>query len=109
MTEKTSKPAGNNPRRGPTGIGPVWKSSILVGGISGVLLGWALLVNTTAPTAAQTPPAQVAMALSPSANPAPRITAPPVKNQAPQSSLRSIPAIPQQPQFSRPLTRTRRS
>jgi hypothetical protein len=109
MAEKMSKPTSGAPRRGPIGMGPVWKSSVLAGGIGGVLLGWALLVNTTGPATAQTAASQAAMASSQSAIAAPRAAAPAGKSQTPQSSLRSIPAMPQQPQFSRPLTRTRRS
>ena len=110
MTDPTSKRLPHaNANRPSTGIGPVWKSGILAGGMGAVILGWALLIKVNGPVTVAPEPAQVSMAsttLNTLSTPAA------VTGATPRTTLRALPAMPTMPEkpvFQGPVTRTRRS
>ena len=102
----------------PSGIGPVWKSGILAGGMGAVLVGWAILLKVSGPMPSQQTPASISQAQPSATTNSVNINvaspALPSQNQASVGSLgtttlNSIPAMPQRPIFQMPITRTRRS
>jgi len=131
MSESTQKPATKRPQPKTKRASGAWKSALVASGVGGVLLGWALLSQVDAPQSAQ------AQAVAPEAiatqTPIPAPTRRnddqlSLRGQAPSSgnnsgstlggqtqpnlqsqNSRSRQAIPQQPRFQRPLTRSRGS
>ena len=123
MTAHAVESTAHPIRRSPRGLSTAWKSSILAGSIGGVLLGWAVLTHS--PASAQSTAAQVASTAGQAAQPvqstapvarsqgsaaAQSGTAPTTRSQTTRSGVRAAPnTLQQQPQFSRPVTRTRHS
>jgi hypothetical protein len=130
MSESTQNPVTKRPQSKARQASHAWKSALVASGVGGVLLGWALLTQVETPNSA----AQ-AQAAAPEA-PISRLPAFPTTNddgtasggqfQLSQSddgftlrgqtqpnlqseNNRNRRAIPQQPRFQRPLTRSRGS
>jgi hypothetical protein len=131
MSESTRNPAAKRPQPKTKRISGAWKSALVASGVGGVLLGWALLTQVDTPQSAQ------AQAVAPEAIATQIPTSTPARRnddqlglqgQAPSSgnssrstlggqtqpnlqsqNSRSRQAIPQQPRFQRPLTRSRGS
>jgi len=131
MSESTQNPTTNCPQSKTKRAGSAWKSALVASGVGGVLLGWALLTQVETPQSAQ------AQAVAPEAiasQPAASALAPRnsdglgLRGQAPSTGIdngstlggqaqpnfqsetnRNRRAIPQQPRFQRPLTRSRGS
>lgn len=97
MTDARSRQ--RRPVRG--GMGAGWKSAILAASLSAVLLGWSILSRTET-SAADRPGAAAAQAIAAQA---------PASFQVASAGGRVIlvPAMPQRPAFTRPITRSRAS
>jgi hypothetical protein len=131
MSGSAHNPTTNRPQSKAKRAGSAWKSALLASGVGGVLLGWALLSQVDAPPSAQAQAAAPEAVATQTPIPAPtrrnddQLS---LRGQAPSSgntggstlrgqtqpnlqsqNSRSRQAIPQQPRFQRPLTRSRGS
>ena len=129
MSEQTQNPATKRPQPNTNRASGAWKSALVASGVGGVLLGWALLTQVETPKSVQ------AQAVAPEARVSQTPAFPATNDdgfalggqlQSSQSddgftlsgqtqpnfqsgNNRNRRAIPQQPRFQRPLTRSRAS
>jgi hypothetical protein len=131
MSESIRNPATKRPQPRTRRASDAWKSALMASGVGGVILGWALLTQVDAPKSAQAQAAAPEAVATQTPIPAPtrrnddQLS---LRGQAPSSgnnsgsalggqtqpnlqsqNSRSRQAIPQQPRFQRPLTRSRGS
>ena len=103
----SSAPRSQTRRTGPPGTGSQWwKAWVLLTGLGATVLGWMAFPHEEQPAATDGISPQVSM----SAENEPRLRVEPIDSPRRfQTSVHTLPAMPQKPVFRAPVTRTRRS